>query len=184
LEGKVMKTFLVGVYSAVLVAAFGLFVFSGSWKTAVNEVAKTSTHDGEIRELAKTQQEIATAKINAGSRFEIQAVFMHKPGDYSIAYVDENHYVHIPRVDVSQKGGKIYDWTRQFNEYVTPIQSKIWADLKKDEPMYVQLVREKDGVVTVNIHIHSPREIGGAAWQIPATRSRLAQEHQTIPMTP
>ena len=56
-----MKTFLVGVYSAVLVAAFGLFVFSGSWKTAVNEVAKTSTHDGEIRELAKTQQEIATA---------------------------------------------------------------------------------------------------------------------------
>lgn len=110
-----------------------------------------------------------------GRRFEnIDRVFIHQPGEYSILY----HASADSRILSSETVGGLVGCNRsQCNESAVLID-----DLAADQPIWAE--RFFKGTATINgfcetetvIHIHSAKEIDGAGWEIRQPGSFLQQD--------
>lgn len=96
------------------------------------------------------QRDASTPRIE--TRQQIERVFMHTPGGYSVVVND---------------GGEIK--VKTF-EWAAPIHGggklSVLADVPEGEPMYYTGLQygEGGGYLEVVIHIHSAKDINGAGW--------------------
>jgi hypothetical protein len=96
---------------------------------------------------------------------DINRVFMHEPGLYSI--------LNIKFESVSFRTG--YNWRLPNIEII--------ADVPKDKSMwyegeYIDVKDSKSGWKWVKIHIHSPQDINGGAWN-----KRIGKNHFVLVQT-
>jgi hypothetical protein len=122
-------------------------------------------------------------------QMNIDQVFMHEPGDYSVAYTTPSKVVVIERINWCKSTSNSGDEYR-ISSYINGIKGPRWldygtlkdvvivADVSHGEPMYVKCVN-KDSAVTVYIHIHSATEISGGEW---STGGKHHREQQTVPV--
>jgi hypothetical protein len=127
---------------------------------------------------------VAKAATNDYFQINIDRVFMHVPGDYSVAYTGIDKVVTIERMiwdDPMESPPEflIKSWvmSRNKNWVRRPaIKSVIIADVSHGEPMYAKVTGDGSSFV-IALHIHSAEEIGGGEW---STGGKHPQKQDTV----
>ena len=118
-------------------------------------------------------------------QINIDRVFMHVPGDYSVAYTDSRtKVVTIERLiwdePILSSEFLIKNWalskSKKWLGMRPDIKSVIVADVSRGEPMYVK-VTGNGSLFIVAIHIHSAAEIGGGEW---STGGKSPRKQDTV----
>jgi hypothetical protein len=124
---------------------------------------------------------MAQAAPNDSFRVNIDRVFMHVPGDYSVAYTGKDKVVRIERIDdyrfiASRKDILTWISTHDTSWTHPEIKQVIIADVSHGEPMYAE-VKGSGGAFIISIHIHSAAEIGGGEW---STGGKYPRNQDTV----
>jgi hypothetical protein len=99
---------------------------------------------------------------------EVQRVFMHKPGEYSVMYTntDQDATVEILNRGDRKPGGEYWDWVlkNHWSDWNgVKVTEKLKVDVAPGKPMYIKVTGSGNSV-TVEIHIHSVSEVNGGDW--------------------
>jgi len=108
----------------------------------------------------------------------IDRVFMHTPGDYTVAYVDSHKVVVFERLNSPR--GELWNWIKGNGHWSgwngVSISSVVIADVAIDKPMYIiAKAASSENIVGVEIHVHSPKDIDGGEWSTGGKHPQHAQ---------